>query len=210
MIATDAGYDSCLATLYFKHSVAALQVCETEQTVLPATEKAENLGYGVLLITSATTAYALFESNTESTTSSGIVKYPGCRICIITLKCGKQLTGDHIKIRSDLRTFEELPAIKVNVKFPGPLVELWSEFLEIDDMSYCSTKADAGIAVLKKCRKHYLIALKCATRKNVWKMHAPLRQKWRKCSQGNLIPISPSDTLSWWAWYLLLDQCCLM
>ena len=99
MIATETGHDSCLATLYFKNSVSALQVCETEQIVLPATEKAENLGYGVWLMTSATTAYTLFESDTESTTSSGIVKYPGCRICITTLKCGKQLSGDHIKIR---------------------------------------------------------------------------------------------------------------
>ena len=123
MIATETGHDSCLATLYFKDSVSALQVCETEQIVLPATEKAENLGYGVWLITSATTAYTLFESDTESTTSSGIVKYPGCRICIITLKCGKQLSGDHIKIRSDLSTCEEMPAIKVNVKFPDPLLK---------------------------------------------------------------------------------------
>ena len=47
MIATETGQDSCLAALYFKESVAALQVCETEQIVLPATEKAENLGYGL-------------------------------------------------------------------------------------------------------------------------------------------------------------------
>ena len=39
LIATETGHDSCLATLYFKDSVAALQVCETEQIVLPATEK---------------------------------------------------------------------------------------------------------------------------------------------------------------------------
>ena len=38
MIATETGHDSCLATLYFKDSVAALHVCETEQIVVPATE----------------------------------------------------------------------------------------------------------------------------------------------------------------------------
>ena len=43
MIATETGHDSCLATLYFKDSVAALQVCETEQIVLPATEKIRKL-----------------------------------------------------------------------------------------------------------------------------------------------------------------------
>ena len=121
MIATETGLDSCLATLYFKDSVAALHV------FFAATEKAENLRYGVRLITSATTAYTSSDSDTESTTSSGIVENPGCCICIITLKSGKQLSGDHKKYRSDLRTCEEMPSIKVNVKFPDPLLELWSE-----------------------------------------------------------------------------------
>ena len=156
MIATEASHDSCLATLCFKDSVAELQVCETEQIVLPATEKAENLGYGVWLITSATTAYTLFESDTESTTSSGNVKYAGCRICITTLKCGKQLSGDHIKIRSDLSTCEEMPVITMNVKFPDPLLEFWSELPEIDDMTHYSTKAEAGMAVLKEVRETLL------------------------------------------------------
>ena len=177
MIATETGHYSCLATLYFEDSVAALQVCEIEQIVLPATEKAENLGYGVWLITSATTAYTLFESDTESTTSSGIVHYPGCRICNITMKCGKQLSGDHIKIRSDLSTCEELPAIKVNVKFPDPVLELWSELPEIDDMPCYSTRAEAGIAMLKEVRETLLDSPKLRDPKNFWKYHAPLRQK---------------------------------
>ena len=168
MIATETSHDSCLASLYFKDSVEALTVCETEQIVLSATEKAENLGYGVWLITSATTAYTLFESDTESTSSSGIVKYPGCRICIITLKCGKQLSGDHIKIRSDLSTCEEMPANKVNVKFPDQLLEFWSEYPEIDDMPYSSTKAEAGMAMLKGVRETLLDGPKNRDPKNFW------------------------------------------
>ena len=85
------------------------------------------------------------------------------------LKCGKQLSGDHIKIRSDLSTCEELPAIKVNVKFPGQLLELWSELPETDDMPYYSTKAEAGIGMLKEVRETLLDSPKCATRKNCWK-----------------------------------------
>ena len=54
MIATESGHESFLAILYFKDSVEALQICETEQIILPSTEK---LGYGAWLITSATTAY---------------------------------------------------------------------------------------------------------------------------------------------------------
>ena len=73
MVATERGHGSCLATLSFKGSVEALQTGDTDQIALPATEKAENLGFGVWLITSATTAYTLFESDTASTTSSGII-----------------------------------------------------------------------------------------------------------------------------------------
>ena len=43
MIATETSHDSCLAMLYFKDSVAALQVCETEQIVLPANRKSRKL-----------------------------------------------------------------------------------------------------------------------------------------------------------------------
>ena len=99
MIATETGHGSCLATLFFKGSVEALQISDTEHNALPATEKAENLGFQFWLITSATTAYTLFESDTASTTSSGIIENSGCRICIITLECGKQLKGPQIKTR---------------------------------------------------------------------------------------------------------------
>ena len=61
MIATETSHDSCLATLYFKDSVATLQICGTEQILLPAVEKAEKIAYEVCLIASATTAYTLFE-----------------------------------------------------------------------------------------------------------------------------------------------------
>ena len=43
-----------------------------------------------------------------------------------------------------------MPAM--NVKFPDPLLELWSELPEIDGMPYYSTKAEAGIAMLKEVR----------------------------------------------------------
>ena len=205
MIATETGHDSCLAMLYFKDSVAALQVCKAEQIVLPATEKAENLVFGVWLLTSATTAYTLFESDTESTTSSGVVKYPGCRICIITLKCGKQLSGDHIKIRSDLSTCEEMPEIKVNVKFPDPLLELWSELPEIDDMPYYSTKAGAGIAMLKEVRETLLDSPKVRDPKKLLEIARPITTKMTQ-----LRPSLSRDGLDIICWINVASyNCCL-
>ena len=40
---------SFLATLYFHSSITALTVCDTEKIILPAPEKATNLGYGIWL-----------------------------------------------------------------------------------------------------------------------------------------------------------------
>ena len=177
MIATETGHGSCLATLFFKGSVEALKIWDTEQIAFPATEKAENLGLGVWLITSANTGYTLFESATASTASSGIIKHPGCRICIITLDCGKQLVGPHIKIRSDLSTCEQLPAIKIKVKFPDPLKQLWSELPEVDDMPYFSTKSAAGIAMLKEVRDYLIDSPKMRDPEKLSEIARPISSK---------------------------------
>ena len=167
MNATQAGHESCPAILFYKDSVVALQTCETEQIILPSTEKAENLGYGAWLITSATTAYALYESDTESTTSYGFTKYPGCWNCLITLKWGRQVSGPHIKIRSDLSTCEQLPAIKVNVKFPNPMKQLWNEIPALDDIPFYFTKQRQELPYWKNFTNAYSEVLKCATRKKL-------------------------------------------
>ena len=177
MIATETGHGSCLSPLFFKGSVEALQICETEQILLPAAEKTENLGYGVWLITSATAAYTLIEIDTASTTSSRIIKYPGCQICIITLECGKQLVGPHIKIRSDLSTCEQLPAIKVTVTLPDPLAQLWSELPEVHDMTYFSTKSAAGIKTLKQVRESLLEAPKLRDPEKLLELARPITSK---------------------------------
>ena len=46
--------------------------------------------------------------------------------------------------------------MNVNVRFRDPLQEVWSEPPEIDDMPYYSTKAEAGVAMLKKVRETLL------------------------------------------------------
>ena len=81
----NAVHGSCLTTFFFKGSLESIQKCETEVIELPATEKAENLGYGVWLVTSATKAYTLYETTSESNSATGLTKYPGCNFCIITL-----------------------------------------------------------------------------------------------------------------------------
>ena len=87
------------------------------------------------------------------------------------------MSGDHIKIRSDLSTCEEMPAIKVNVKFPDPLLEFWSELPEIDDMPYYSTKAEAGIAMLKEVRETLLDSPKMRDPKKLSEIARPITTK---------------------------------
>ena len=87
------------------------------------------------------------------------------------------MSGDHIKFRSGLSTCEEMPAIKVNVKVPDPLLELWSELPEIDDMPYYSTEAEAGIAMIKEVRETLLDSPKMRERKKLLEIARPITTK---------------------------------
>ena len=70
-----------------------------------------------------------------------------------------------------------MPAIKVNVTFPDPLLELWSELPEIDDMPYYSTKAEAGIAMLKEVRETLLDSPKMRDPKKLLEIARPITTK---------------------------------
>ena len=58
---THLEFSLCLAALKFHHSITALKVCETEKVVLPNPERAQNLGYGIWLLTSASSDFILSE-----------------------------------------------------------------------------------------------------------------------------------------------------
>ena len=60
---THLSQSSCLATLYFHSVLTALSVCDTKKIMLPTPEKATNLGYGIWLITSASTSFTLQNYN---------------------------------------------------------------------------------------------------------------------------------------------------
>ena len=185
MIPTETGHRSCQATIlfscqatiFFEGNLDTLKVCDTEQIQLPSTK---NLGFGVWLITSAISAYTLFESDIESTTASGIEKLPGCHICIVTLECGKQLVEPNIKIRSGLATCEQLPAIKTNVQLLDPISNLLSELPELEDMPYYDTKTEAGIELFKEVEKKLLQIPKVQNQEETRKIAKPLALNMRK------------------------------
>ena len=81
-MATEMGQSSCLANLFFKGTLDALKVCDTEKMFLPVKEQAQNSGFGVWLITSAHDGYSLMETSTLSSSDSTMRKFKGCRICL--------------------------------------------------------------------------------------------------------------------------------
>ena len=77
------GFSSCLATLKFHHSITSLKLCDTEKV-------AQNLGYGIGLITSASSEFTLSEIGMDKTKmiDKPIFPHNCCIIGLFTLKCG--------------------------------------------------------------------------------------------------------------------------
>ena len=71
-IATEIGYSSCLATLFFQGALEAIRVCDTHKVFLPSREQAFNLGFGVWLILCAHDSYTFVESDILATTASNM------------------------------------------------------------------------------------------------------------------------------------------
>ena len=80
----------------------ALQRCQLNVITLALTENARILGCGRWLINSASEDYRFIESAENGSNFSARIEQTGCRVCINTLGCGKQLRGPniHLRIRS--------------------------------------------------------------------------------------------------------------
>lgn len=150
-MATERSQKSCLSALFFTSVIDAIRVCETEKFYLPTTEKAENLGHGIWLITSATSTYSLVETNMDPRQQE-MIRFPGCTICIVTLECGRQLQGPNIKIRSDLSSCQKTPAVKLTVKLPTPIQQLLSSIPQVDDLPYFTSRTEASVEMLRTVR----------------------------------------------------------
>ena len=98
-IPTEQDYKSHMATLlYHDDELLAFQRCQLDVIELPLTEKAPNLGFGRWLVTSSHD-YALVESTENGSNPLARIEHTGCRVCIITLECAKQLRGPNIRLR---------------------------------------------------------------------------------------------------------------
>ena len=148
-IPTEMGHSSCLASLFFGTTMDALVTCPTENVI----EAAENLGYGIWVILSATDTFTRRESSMDSSNALQVRTYPGCQICIITLEFGKQITTPRLKIRSDLGSCNKIPAIKIQVELSDPLKHLLTEVPEIDQLPYFNNKDQASLTLIRQVQE---------------------------------------------------------
>ena len=151
-LATEGVQSSCLSLLFFGNLVQAMKVCDVRPVTLPIKERAVNLKYGIWLITAASADYTLTESFMNSSTPIGSSSFPGCRICVVTLACGKQISGPNIRIRSDLHSFSKIPATIMNVDLPIPLSHVLTALPSIDELPMYATKSQVKIALLKSIK----------------------------------------------------------
>ena len=153
---THLGFSSCLATLKFHHTISALKVCDTEKVVLPNPERAQNLGYGIWLLTSASSDYTLSEIGMDENGRHINVPHKGCNICLITLKCGHTMFSDNIKIRADLQSCQYLPATRIKPKLPDPLAHLIDSVPNIHELPKYDSPTEANLDLLKKVKTEFI------------------------------------------------------
>ena len=140
----------------FHHSIAALNDCDTEKIVLPNRKRAQNLGYGIWLLTSASSDFILCEIGTDETGRQLNIPHKSCNICLITLKCGHAMFSDPIKIRVDLQSCQYLPAKIINVNLPDPLAHLIESAPNINELPIYETSTDANLDLLKKVNTEFI------------------------------------------------------
>ena len=138
--------------IVFFGPIVALAVCETTAITLPSIEQATSLGFGIWLITSANAVFTFRESSSLATSTSSR-SFAGCHICIITLACSIQIHTGHIIIRSDLASCSTIPAIRSRLSLPDPLHLLIMQVPPLDDLPLYTSKAEAGVTLLKAVRK---------------------------------------------------------
>ena len=153
---TQLGFSWCPVTLKF-HAITALKVCDKEKLVLPNTERAQNLGYGIWLLTSASSDFTLSQIDMDQNGRQTNIPHKGCNICLITLKCGHTMFSDHIKVRADLQSCQYLPAKSINVKLPDPLAHLIDSIPNINELPKYETSAKQISIYWRELKKNSFI-----------------------------------------------------
>ena len=202
-LASQSNHPSCLATLFLSSSLKAVETCDTEVFYLPTQVQAENLGYGIWLITSASDAYEMREYSLESKQKSWNRLIARYKICIITVECDLQVfIGDNIKIRSDLEACDKVPAKIFDVQLPDPLEHLMQAVPDVEDLPYFESRVVAGVDLLRKVRAELIRSPKVKTSQDLIEIAKPftvdmtLLKPTLKSQLNEYVPIKLSLSLT--------------
>ena len=77
------------------------------------------------------------------------------RICLITLECGQQLTGENIRIRSDLSSCAKVPPVNVEMELPQPMASFLSLLPPVDELACYNVKVEANMKLLKSANSNF-------------------------------------------------------
>ena len=195
------GHPSCIATFYFFSPIDVLAVCETTAITLPSIEQATNLGFGIWLIKSANADFTFRESSSLAISSSSR-SFAGCDFCIIILARGMQMHSGHIIIRSDFAYCSTIPAIRLRLSLPDPLESLIMQVPPSDDLPLYTSKAEAGVILLKAVRKKLISSPKVRQVNQLVEIARPFAQDMKLLKPSltrefnQYVPFKVSFTLS--------------
>ena len=194
---------SCLATLFLGSILKTAETCDTEVFYLPTNVQADNLGFGIWLLTSATDGFNIRTYSLEKSIGNLGSTKDGCKICILPVECGYQVkVGDNIKLRPELEVCDRITPKFVDVKLPDPLEHLMGIVPSLENLPYFESRTVAGVDLMKKVRAKLIHSPKVESSEDLVKIAMPITMEMSslkpsfKASLKEYVPIQMSLSLT--------------
>ncbi len=137
-------------SLPYRDETKILRNCGIQTIDLPTSEKAENLGHELWLITSATTDYTLDEySPGTGLRTPAKVDNSSCLSYLTFLECGHSISTTSLKIQSALSSCRNSEPLKINIQLSDPLQRIFSKIPSINKLPHFATITTANHEILK-------------------------------------------------------------
>ena len=171
---------SCLTTLFYKNTHAAVAACKVVTIDLPSPETATNIGDGRWLILSANKDFELTEYKNANGMSTIHDKHHGCRVCVIVLECNSQIQGPNIILRPDLESCHKMEKGQRQIHLADPLVALFNQLPDVTDLPNFRTREEAQHELLREVRLEIYRTRSSPTSDNLMKIAKPITMNLRK------------------------------
>ena len=112
----------------------------------------------------------------DATTLAGSKTVKGCRNCL-TIECSKQLTGENIRIRSDLSSCAKVPPVKLDLEPLKPMAILFRLLPTVDELPYYNRKVEANMKLLNSVKLELLAQPQYGYKKNIQQIAEPIARK---------------------------------